>query len=252
MRKTQALEAVLVAAVIFERVRTDREPRPFGLLALTQGSSRLTKESSMSVRSSFVAVAVVVGTVFVFGCSQMGQTSSPTVPSSAASVASSGSVSLRPAQSLGLSQAAQGTRQVSMMDACDGPTFNLAIGPGTCSRNGGVSFSEFVALLTAHQSAGAWHNAPSQTDSWLGDALVAVNNGGEMHTFTRVANFGGGVVPFLNDLAGTPNVAPECTAETVFVPPGGTDAESLDQAGELRFQCCIHPWMRTTVLVKSH
>lgn len=100
MRKTQALEAVLVAAVIFERVRTDREPRPFGLLALTRGSSRLTKESSMSVRSSFVAVAVVVGTVFVFGCSQMGQTSSPTVPSSAASVASSGSVSLRPAQSL--------------------------------------------------------------------------------------------------------------------------------------------------------
>jgi hypothetical protein len=50
--------------------------------------------------------------------------------------------------------------------------------------------------------------APSQTDSWLGDALVAVNNGGEMHTFTRVANFGGGVVPFLNGLAGTPNVAP--------------------------------------------
>src|SRR3984893_1126035 len=235
------------AAVVFERVRTARQPRPFGLLALTRGSSRLTKESSMSVRSSFVAVAVVVGTVFVFGCSQMGQTSSPTVPSSAASVTSSGSVSLRPAQSLGLSHAAQGTRQVSMMDACDGPTFNLAVGPGTCSRNGGVSFSEFVALLTAHQSAGAWHNAPSQTDSWLRRGLVAGNNRGERHKITHAPNIPRGVVPFLNDLAGTPNVAPECTAETVFVPPGGTDAESLDQAGELRFQCCIHACARRSL-----
>src|SRR5689334_21042766 len=54
------------------------------------------------------------------------------------------------------------TRLVTMMDACDGPTFNAAIGPGTCSRNGGVNFSEFVAQLTAHQFVGAWHNAPSQ------------------------------------------------------------------------------------------
>jgi len=145
-----------------------------------------------------------------------------------------------------------GTRPVTMMDACDGPTFNAIIGPGTCSRNGGVSFSEFVALLTAHQSAGAWRNSPSQTDAKLGDALLAVNNGGEVHTFTRVADFKGGIVPFLNQLSGTPIVAPECLAETVFVPPGGTDSESLDQVGELKFQCCIHPWMRTTVLVKSH
>lgn len=43
----------------------------------------------MSVRNSLAAVAVVVGTVFVGGCSQMGQSTSPTVPSSASSVASS-------------------------------------------------------------------------------------------------------------------------------------------------------------------
>jgi len=144
------------------------------------------------------------------------------------------------------------TRLVTMMDACDGPTFNAAIGPGTCSRNGGVNFSEFVAQLTAHQFVGAWHNAPSQTDAALGDSLIARNNGGEVHTFTRVASFGGGIVPFLNDLSGTPTVAPECSAETTFVPPGGTDSESLNQTGELKFQCCIHPWMKTTVLVKSH
>jgi hypothetical protein len=144
------------------------------------------------------------------------------------------------------------TRLVTMMDACDGPTFNAAIGPGTCSRNGGVPFAEFVDQLTKHQFVGAWHNAPAQTDAWLGDSLIARNNGGEVHTFTRVASYGGGVVPFLNDLSGTPNVAPECTTENDFVPPGGTDSENLNQTGELKFQCCIHPWMRTTVLVKSH
>src|SRR6266566_1364623 len=135
-----------------------------------------------------------------------------------------------------------GIRQVTMMDACDGPTFNEAIGEGTCTRNGGVSFSEFVALLTAHQFAGAWRNSPSQTDAKLGDALLAVNNGGEFHTFTRVADFKGGVVPFLNQLAGTPDVAPECIAETDYVAPGGSDSELLNQTGELKFQCCIHPW----------
>jgi hypothetical protein len=138
-----------------------------------------------------------------------------------------------------------------MMDACS-PSFNLFVGPGTCTRNGGVDFNEFVAQLTAHQAAGAWHNAPDQTDAWLGDSLVAVNNGGELHTFTRVATFGGGIVPFLNDLSGNETIVPECAAESTFVPPGGTDTETLDQTDQLKFQCCIHPWMRTTVLVKSH
>jgi hypothetical protein len=139
-----------------------------------------------------------------------------------------------------------------MMDACDGPSFNLIIGPGTCSRPAGVIFQDFVDQLTKHQDAGAWHNAPSQTNAWLGDQLVAVNKGGEVHTFTRVASFGGGIVPLLNQLAGTPDTTPECAAETTFVPPGGSDSESLNQTGELKFQCCIHPWMKTTVLVKSH
>ena len=188
-----------------------------------------------------LAVVVIVASSFV-ACANPGGTDSAGRQSLTAPSAFSASVK----------EAAPGTRQVTMMDACDGPTFNLVIGPGTCSRNGGVSFSEFVAELTAHHFAGAWHNSPSQSDAWLGDGLVARNNGGETHTFTRVAAFGGGVVPFLNDLAGTPNMAPECGTENTFVPPGGTDSESLNQVGELKFQCCIHPWMRTTILVKSH
>src|SRR5436309_2331295 len=91
--------------------------------------------------------------------------------------------------------AAAGNRQVTMIDACDGPTFNFFVGPGTCSRAHGVAFLDFIAQLQAHQAAGAWRNAPSQTEAWLGDALVAVNRGGEFHTFTEVAEFGAGVVP---------------------------------------------------------
>jgi len=194
------------------------------------------------------AILAVLGASLV-ACASPGTVTSPTAQQSASNaalaVAAPDALPVR-------AEAASSTRRVTMMDACDGPTFNLAIAPGTCSRNGGVNFSEFVAQLTAHQSAGAWHNAPSQTDAWLGDGLVAVNNGGEVHTFTRVADFGGGIVPFLNTLSGTPIVAPECNAEGTFVPPGGSDSETLDKTGELKFQCCIHPWMRTTVLVKSH
>jgi len=195
-------------------------------------------------------VAGVVASVFV-GCgSQSGMPAAVTQPS--ASTPSGATATASVSQAIATLSVKALTRQITMMDACDGPTFNAVIGPGTCMRPNGVTFTDFIAQVTAHQSAGAWHNAPAQTDAFQGDSLVAVNNGGETHTFTRVAEYGGGIVPFLNDLAGTPSVAPECSAEGTFVPPGGTDSETLDTTGELKFQCCIHPWMRTTVLVKSH
>jgi hypothetical protein len=202
--------------------------------------------------TSYSAVVVIMVSLFI-ACGNPGSIADPTARPSQAAADMGGGLALAAPSSLPFTMAGgRGIRQVTMMDACDGPTFNQVIGPGTCNRNGGVSFSEFVALLTAHQSAGAWRNAPTQTEAWQGDSLIAVNNGGEAHTFTRVANFGGGIIPFLNDLAGTPVEATECTTESDFVPPGGTDSESLDETGELKFQCCIHPWMRTTVLVKSH
>jgi plastocyanin len=176
----------------------------------------------------------------------------PTAPTRAESPIGSGAAVTSATAASPMAMPSPVQRQITMMDACDGPTFNAAIGPGTCVRTGGVSFSEFVAQLTAGHAVGAWRNAPAQTDAWVGDSLLAVNKGGETHTFTRVAGFGGGIVPFLNNLAGTPDIAPECTTETTFVRPGGSDTEDLNQTGELKFQCCIHPWMRTTVLVKAH
>lgn len=142
---------------------------------------------------------------------------------------------------------------LSMMDACDGPSFNLIIGPGTCSRPQGVNFVDFLADLTAHQEVGPWHFGPSQTDGFVGDTILATNKGGEVHTFTKVAVFGPGLVDFLNNLAGVPGQPiQECQNEQNFVLPGGTDTDSLDRSGVIKFQCCIHPWMRATVLVKSH
>lgn len=135
-------------------------------------------------------------------------------------------------------------RTVNMMDACDGPSFALA--GVACTRNHGVTFDDLIGQLMAHGSAGAWHNAPSQMDAKVGLTLSAVNNGGEVHTFTRVAKFGGGIVPEINALLHlTP--APECLAETNFVPPGGADADDVVQPGITLYQCCIHPWMQTVV-----
>jgi hypothetical protein len=84
--------------------------------------------------------------------------------------------------------------------------------------------------------------------------FVAVNRGGEVHTFTEVAQFGGGIVPILNTLTNNPVVAPECNAlePDDFVAPGGTYREEpLEGSGTARFQCCIHPWMRLEVKVAS-
>ena len=152
----------------------------------------------------------------------------------------------------GVKAAATTDRLVTMQDACDPESFNALFGPGTCLRNGGVRFDEFVAQLLKHQSVGAWHFAPTFTNVKEGDTFVAVNRGGEVHTFTEVDDFGGGIIPELNALAGTPDIAPACAAleDDDFVPPGGTYREDADEAGTVKFQCCIHPWMRLTAKVK--
>jgi hypothetical protein len=138
---------------------------------------------------------------------------------------------------------------INMNDACDPATFNAAVGPGACVRQGGVTFAHFIAELTRNQSAGAWHFAPSVADAGVGETFLAVNRGGEVHTFTHVAAFGGGMVPPLNALSGNPNPAPESlTLESDdFVAPGGTYQQQIAGSGTQLFQCCIHPWMRLTV-----
>jgi plastocyanin len=144
------------------------------------------------------------------------------------------------------------SRLIQMMDACDPETFNAAVAPGTCVRSGGVRFDRFIRQLVAHHSIGSWHFGPATLHVRVGQTLLAVNHGGEVHTFTEVEEFGGGVVPDLNAVSGNPVPAPECLAlpGSGFVPPGGTFTDEVEQPGVERYQCCIHPWMRAVVTAR--
>ncbi len=208
---------------------------------------------------AFRVLFVVGAAVAIVACDKSGPSPAPapsTMPDQSAVTSSAASPVDAPAA---MAHSAPGKleQRINMHDACDGETFNAMLGAGTCNRNGGVKFDQFIAMLTKHGVAGPWNFAPKNASGHAGETLIAFNQGGEEHTFTEVEEFGGGIVPVLNDLSHNPTVAPECAAlvpgSDDFVPPGGTYREEEPlQAGETaRFQCCIHPWMRLEVQV-SH
>jgi plastocyanin len=150
-------------------------------------------------------------------------------------------------------RAEESVRRIEVLDACDPTSFNAVLGEGTCTRPGGLSFSSFIAELTARGEAGAWRFAPgNNVQARVGQTLLALNRGGEVHTFTEVEEFGGGIVPVLNELSHNTEVAPECQslAPGDFIPPGGTFSDEVEETGTERYQCCIHPWMRATVTAR--
>jgi plastocyanin len=149
------------------------------------------------------------------------------------------------------SAVAREERLVTMVDACDPQTFNAA--NVSCVRSGGVTFQRFLELLRKHHTMGAWHFTPGTVNARVGQTLVAVNQGGEVHTFTEVEKFGGGVIDVLNGLSGNPDPAPECQNLPAgkFIAPGATDTDELEEPGIEHYQCCIHPWMRLNVHVRS-
>lgn len=146
--------------------------------------------------------------------------------------------------------AADVTHTVRLMDACDPRTFT------PCARDagGGVSSDNFFKQLEATGQVGAWHFAPAQANALVGQTLLAINVGGRQHTFTEVEEFGGGIVPILNQLSGNTTRAAECTALSPgdFLDPGESTSEVLDEEGTELYQCCIHPWMRMTLQVREH
>jgi len=142
-------------------------------------------------------------------------------------------------------------RLLTMLDACDGPSFSAQ--HIACARSGGVSFQQFIDEVTRKGSVGGWEFAPPKLALKLGESFAALNRGGEAHTFTEVAHFGGGIVPSLNQLSGNPVPAAECLAlaPSAFVAPGMMSMPDVaDETGTELYQCCIHPWMRTVVTVK--
>ena len=202
-------------------------------------------------RSFTLVLAGIAGlaTAFVVACSDSSK--SPAAPSA---IASLGTHATAPGSAQATTLGGGRTQSVvDLHDACDPETFNAAVGPGTCVRNGGVSFENFLELLSRHHSVGAWHFSPGQAHLGVGDVLMAVNTGGETHTFTEVEEFGGGIVPDLNQRMGLTTVAPECNPLTLtFIPSGGSTSEVTDEEGVEKYQCCIHPWMRAEVHIGAH
>jgi hypothetical protein len=154
--------------------------------------------------------------------------------------------------------AVQGDKKVRLLDDCEPTTFNAVLGDGACVGNGHTTFAEFIEELEETQDAHKWRNQPSQMHLNVGRSTLIENVGGETHTFTPVAAFGGGFVAELNGISGNPVPAPECLnfGGISFIPAGAveegpTAGSSTMPVGISRFQCCIHPWMRTVVEVAA-
>ena len=102
--------------------------------------------------------------------------------------------------------------------------------------------------------APAWRFAPENLTLAAGGSIDAYNRGGEFHTFTDVAAFGGGCVEPLNQILGLTAI-PECAnagalfASTGIAPGGELEGTPLSSGTHL-FECLIHPWMRSTVVVQ--
>jgi hypothetical protein len=152
---------------------------------------------------------------------------------------------------------------IRMRDDCDPATFDAAIGPGTCVGGGGTTFARFIAEFTEEGEVGAWKFNNDRATVDRGTAITLTNRGGETHTFTRVAEFGGGFVPVLNARpdGSTLTPAPECVAPTgapqppsadnIFLPPGAsTVGPTVTSRKTAKFQCCIHPWMHSEITGK--
>jgi plastocyanin len=146
--------------------------------------------------------------------------------------------------------------KIALIDDCDPADPRWAPLPGCLQDKGDVTRDEFDLLLFSPLSSAtvghpSWRNDPSYLVVQAGKEIHLENQGGRPHTFTEVAEFGGGRIPPLNrGLA----VAPACV-----LAPGATDPTEL-AAGERkkltatgtgihRFQCCFHPWMRAAVKV---
>lgn len=151
--------------------------------------------------------------------------------------------------------------RVRMLDNCDATTFNAAFGPGTCVGDGDTPLGRFLAQLGAKGSANGWKFTPRRFHAARGERLRVVNRGGEFHTFTEVAHFGGGCIAPLNAILGLTPV-PECApllpdgTPVVFATTGAAAGGHLNvtrlRPGIHKFECMIHPWMHSTVVVRAH
>jgi hypothetical protein len=148
-----------------------------------------------------------------------------------------------------------------LRDDCDPATF----GPN-CIGDGDTTLNEFNAELAAKGRVDDWKFQPDHFETRAAQPVILVNRGGLTHTYTRVAGFGGSFVARLNAASGNLIPAPECAklaadgvtlirtpaSSTNIAVPAQTQmvAPGIGTPGTVRFQCCIHPWMRSTATVR--
>jgi hypothetical protein len=159
------------------------------------------------------------------------------------------------------SSASEEALSIRIWDNCDPHSFNETVGPDTCipGAHGTELFPLFIQEVTLDKIAGAWRFGSTKYTLSEGRATKLDNRGGELHTFTKVKDFGGGFVELLNKLSGNPIPAPEClqpeNPENIFVEAGTVEdgpvaGSAALPAGSTKIMCCVHPWMRTIVTVK--
>jgi plastocyanin len=151
-----------------------------------------------------------------------------------------------------------GVVEAVALDECDPATFNAALGAGEClnvAAGASVTLNALIASVASGHPSSSWLYSPSEVTIKKRDVVVATNEGGEVHTFTEVRQFGGGFVPLLNPPGST--TVPECqngfanpaVASTRLLQGSRREVSSLSEGTHL-FQCCIHPWMHFEVEVK--
>jgi plastocyanin len=147
--------------------------------------------------------------------------------------------------------AAQVNEKVAIVDDCD-PNADWGLN-GCLREEGSVTNAEFAAFLASPLSPTtvvghpSWRMDPAYLTVEAGERVRVRNRGGRNHTFTKVAQFGGGNVPQLR--VGL-MVAPECPAAVIVRPDGKAEVNPADLTlGDNRFQCCIHSWMRGVIKV---
>src|SRR5262245_31542512 len=104
------------------------------------------RSPAMANRVLFVVICAAIGIV---ACDKSGPSPAP-APSTVPDQSASGAPAAVAGAPLTAAAAPSGQleQRVNMQDACDAATFNAAIGDGTCNRQGGMKFEQFIAMLT--------------------------------------------------------------------------------------------------------
>ncbi len=145
-------------------------------------------------------------------------------------------------------------RVVKIQDDCDPATFNAALGAGACVGAGETTFQDLLAQFAATGSVDKWQFSRPDFNIDAGGTITVVDEGGEAHTFTGSPSSGTAAARSTTaNRWPAASTARRSTRRASIVLPGGPPLTVGDLAPGtvVRFQCMIHPWMRSTVDVRA-